>query len=270
MARRSRLVGAAVRQRLRATSRRPADRRRPRSGGGEHRAVAAAVRCRGRAGGAAIAAGVAPGGSGTSVPPDAARRVDDHGEVDRDAEVAAERVADRVGAGCARWRPWRTRSARPAARCRRSGRAGGSAGGTRAAGRTGSARRNSADAPDRSAMTRFQTCPRSPGWSATGRHPLRFVALDAPLLAAAAADDHPQTCPHLCARPYAGTPRWARAGPCGAEVCGAIPPDRTVRGHANNTSGWPQGTRRAQGGNGMTVRSGRFDPLSDGAAYPGR
>ena len=68
-----------------------------------------------------------------------------------------------------------------------------------------------ADAPERSAMTRFHTCPRSPGWSATGRHSLRSSPRT--ITHPEEGVDHPQTCPHLCARRYADAARQTRTPP---------------------------------------------------------
>ena len=152
----------------------------------------------------ASVAGSWPGGSGTSVPPEAA-----------DASTTTARLTVTP-----RWRPSASLIGRR--RIRSMASFANSLGAARSAvpsmspsGRV--SRRNARccgdigvdgdplDVPERSAMTLFQTCPRSPGWSATGRHPPPVVALRSAC---------PQTCPQLCARPYAGAPRvqWAARG----------------------------------------------------------
>ena len=155
-----------------------------------------------------------PGGSGTSVPPDGRRRVDDDREVDRDAEVAGQRLADRPAQdpldGVLGELARRGEQRGAVDEAERPGQAQEGALLRRTAWRAP----DPADAPERSAITRSRPCPRSPGWSATGRAPLRCRPRTTSATAVddvVRAESSPQTCPHLCARRYAGAQRPMRS-----------------------------------------------------------
>ena len=163
------------------------------------------------------------------------RRVDDDGEVDRDAEVAAQRVADRAAQypldGVLGELAGRGEQRGAVDEPERSGQAEERAL-LRGQGRCARARRA---APERSPMTRFQTCPRSPAWSATGSappsgcrpvkplSPWRFFSLSTDL----------STAVRKTVRGHARALRAAR-GPTES-----IPPDRLMEAHASNRDASP-------------------------------
>src|SRR5690606_11666783 len=74
--------------------------------------------------------------------------------------------------------------------------------------------------------------------------------------------DHPQTCPHLCARRYAGTQRETRAGPC-CRLLWRPPGSNSWRRHANNVGPLPQAARVTQSGKGMIGCDARCSPRGE-------